>query len=108
MISIPKPVRRKDPELLAWIRQQPCLLWGIPEPDCGGMLDVVKKRYASEACHVKSRGAGGDDVQNVVPLCGKHHQEQHRIGIKSFQKRWHINLSAIAKAYDRRFRREVA
>lgn len=62
----------RDPQYLEWIRGLPCLR---NNSACGG---------AVEAAHVKSRGAGGKDVGNVVPLCHWHHQLQHEDGIKSF------------------------
>lgn len=38
-------------------------------------------RIGSDPAHIKSRGAGGDDVEwNLMPLCRAHHQEQHKVG----------------------------
>lgn len=35
--------------------------------------------------HIKTRGSGGtDDSWNLMPLCRRHHQERHRIGLGSF------------------------
>lgn len=52
----------------------------------------------SEAAHLKSRGAGGGWRENVVPLCRKHHAEQHRHGIKSFDVRHNMDLDLWAAA----------
>jgi 5-methylcytosine-specific restriction endonuclease McrA len=52
----------------------------------------------ADAAHVKSRGAGGGWYQNLVPLCRKHHTEQHTIGIKTFEKKYDLNLKATAEA----------
>jgi hypothetical protein len=49
-----------------------------------------------ECAHVKSRGAGGDDHANTVPLCTRHHREQHRDGIETFQWVCQFDLAAIA------------
>ncbi len=49
-----------------------------------------------DPAHVKSRGAGGHDRGNVVPLCRIHHTEQGW-GIKSFQSKYAIDLKAEAK-----------
>lgn len=49
-----------------------------------------------ENAHVISKGAGGT-YKDIVPLCHKHHQEQHQIGILSFQKKYDIDLSDAAK-----------
>jgi len=46
-------------------------------------------------CHVKSRGAGGTDEGNGVPLCTMAHDVQHR-GIKSFQERYDYDMVAHA------------
>jgi hypothetical protein len=63
--------------------------------DCSGPI---------ECAHVRTRGAGGDDRGNTVPLCRRHHRQQHDEGIKSFQAIYDLDLAAIAKqlelAYD--------
>jgi len=51
----------------------------------------------AEAAHVKSRGAGGGEVGNLVPLCHHHHERQHRMGIKSFQAHYGVNLALEAE-----------
>ena len=96
MSAVPKPSRVRDPDYLARIRTLPCLLAKREPCTCGGFLDVVRKTYRIEAAHVRSRGAGGGDDQ-VVPLCGTHHREAHRIGHKSFEKRHGIDLAYEAK-----------
>lgn len=65
--GFPKSKRIRDPELLAVIRTFPCLAC---EPGTQGT--------PTEAHHVTTRGAGGDDVpQNIMPLCAEHHQAWH-------------------------------
>lgn len=49
----------------------------------------------SVAAHVKSRGAGGDR-RDLCRLCWGHHEEQGRIGIRSFQERYRIDMVAEA------------
>ena len=75
--------KRREPTFLAWIREQPCCI-------CGD--------YA-EPSHITSRGAGGYDVGNVVPMCHQHHQEFHDWGIWSFQERWKVSLRDMAMQY---------
>jgi len=42
-----------------------------------------------DRCHIKSKGSGGpDDNWNIMFLCRFHHQEQHRIGIITFYKKY--------------------
>lgn len=97
MSAVPKPQRIRDPNYLAYIRTQPCLLAAETPCTCGGWVDTVTKGYRIEAAHVRSRGAGGGDDQ-VVPLCSRHHAEAHRIGHKSFAKRHGLDLARMAKA----------
>jgi len=70
-----KPRRIFDPELLAEIRKAKCCIAGC----C----------HQAEPAHIKSRGAGGDDIpENLVPLCTWHHTgEQHVIGWRKFREK---------------------
>lgn len=61
------------------------------------LLDEVRRAYCcvngcgrkAQAAHIKSRGAGGDDVSgNVAPLCWLHHSEQHTLGWPRFLQRY--------------------
>ncbi len=52
----PKPVRDFDEDLRAFVRQLPCII-------CG------QRKESSEVSHVRTRGAGGDDTNNVLPMC---------------------------------------
>lgn len=56
------------------IRAMPCLLLGN---ECSGPI---------EAAHVRSRGAGGTR-RDLVPLCSKHHEEQHRLAVELDERR---------------------
>ena len=53
---------------------------------CGGTM---------HAHHVVTRGSGGGD-DNVVPLCGLHHDQIHRLGTLSFQRLYGVNLEEMA------------
>lgn len=72
--------QRRDPAYCARIRTHPCLIGA----SCSGRI---------ECAHVVSRGAGGDDRGNTVPLCTRHHREQHRIGVTSFARRYGLDLA---------------
>lgn len=66
--------RRREPAFFADIREYGCCVLG-----CHGRAQVA---------HITSRGAGGsDDPDNVMPLCWKHHQEQHILGWSLFKRR---------------------
>ena len=63
-----------DPALLQRVREQFCLVCGDTpcDPD-----------------HVKTRGAGGGDtIDNVMPLCRRHHTERGTLGIASMVNKY--------------------
>src|SRR6266704_76396 len=66
-----------------WIRAFACLLRGLdPAHRCPlGFL-------GSECAHVKSRGAGGNDLGNCVPLCAFHHAQQSEEHTSELQSRF--------------------
>jgi hypothetical protein len=96
--------KRRNPEYCAWIREQPCILSGRKRAEIPGELigHAWHPTFCGfiggpvQVCHVKTRGAGGNDLGNVLPMCAGAHDEQHCIGIPAFQKRWGINLAKIA------------
>lgn len=90
--AVPKPERVWDPAFIAWIREQPCILAGVPGHRCVG---------SSDPCHFPSRGAGGDD-RSVYPGCRAAHDEEHR-GAETFQAKYGINLPAICAAHRLRY-----
>lgn len=68
---------------------------------CDGPLCVPK----IDAAHVKSRGAGGDR-RSLVPLCRFHHDQQHLVGIVTFQHMHGLNLYAEAERIAEQLDRE--
>lgn len=115
--------KRRDPAYCAWIRSLDCVARGTEsaarrynnlrlahgqeaivavEPwlilfgvrDCCGPV---------ECAHVVSRGAGGDDVANTVPLCRAHHRQQHDKGIETFQRFYTLDLAAVAAELGQRY-----
>lgn len=67
--------RKKDAKYLEWIRQQECCI-------CGD-------NTTTEAAHIRTSnillgkgdfGWGRPDDKWCVPLCGRHHREQHDMG----------------------------
>lgn len=91
-----------------WIRTQPCCIAEPPNEDALPWefpgLAALQTRHAA---HVRSRGAGGRAMGNLVPLCWWHHREQHAMGIKSFQKKYKIDLSGVASALAARYAEET-
>lgn len=84
----------EDAAYLDWIRQHLCLLAGR---GCSG---------AVVAHHVRSRGAGGVDQGNTVPLCDGHHREGHQVGWRSFERTYAADLAAHAAALLQRYDQE--
>lgn len=77
-----------DEPYRAWIRSLPCFVW----TGCVG-----RKWGWTEAAHVKTRGSGGTDRNNLVPLCHAHHAEQHAVGIRQFEQRHGLSLRTVAR-----------
>lgn len=53
------------------VRKMACVACGYPR---------------SNVHHVKTRGAGGGDIGNIVPLCHECHMRLHRVGRSTFEK----------------------
>jgi len=93
----------RDEDYLRFIRQQPCCVSGVRSgewievPFSGGRTAKVPARI--EAAHVKARSTAGTDRGNVVPLELSKHREQHRTGIKTFQKKHGVDLRELAEKY---------
>jgi hypothetical protein len=72
---------------MRWVcRQFECAVSGKPTAVCGGI---------NHAHHVTTRGAGGGDEQ-IVPLCAIHHEEGHRSGWETFERRYNVDLAQMA------------
>lgn len=54
-----------------------------------------------EAAHVRNGTDGGMGKKPsdcyVIPLCAEHHREQHRIGERSFSKKYGISMKLLAE-----------
>lgn len=71
-MTLRKPARIEDEELLEFVRSLPCI-------SCGG------KGAVTHPHHVKTKKSGGPDLpENLMPLCPTHHMEVHRVGLKTF------------------------
>lgn len=66
-------------------------------------------QWLTDPAHIKTRGAVGtsEDVGNIVPLCRRCHTEQHQIGIKSFEKKFDVDLGHWGKVYARLFENAI-
>ena len=92
---------RRDDLFRAWVRRRECVVasHGAVVSRCLG---------ATQFAHVQSRGAGGADLGNGLPLCAGHHTEQHTIGIHSFHAKYRLDLGAIATDLAARYLRSAA
>lgn len=100
---------KRDPKYTAWVRQQRCLLYSRFDRLAYSRGVPIWHRCLTgiECAHVQSRGAGGPDRGNVVPLCLGAHHEQHSIGTKSFEARWGINLKQEAERLLREYEKGI-
>lgn len=71
----PKTKRIVDEKLLKRVRARPC--------DACGKCST--KEYPNQACHIRSKGAFGDDIENnLLTMCPLCHHNQHLFGWKRF------------------------
>lgn len=64
---------------------------------------VVSGEWPCVNAHVRSRAAGGT-AADIVPLTDEEHRELHALGIRSFEAKYNVNLTALAEVTDRRWR----
>lgn len=86
-----------DGEYLDWIRGQPCATCGFPgvmHPD---------GRVLNDPSHIKSRGAGGGDMGNLIPQCRGCHTEMHTVGVQEFERRAKIDVRDLALRYGKKY-----
>jgi hypothetical protein len=83
-----KPCRVVDEDLLETVRNLPCMACADKDPH-GAYEAVFENQVRSHPHHLITRGSGGHDLPwNVIPLCVKHHQEIHNVGIGVVAQRY--------------------
>lgn len=85
LVAVPKPEVVRDPDFLKWLKEWPCCV-----PSCDAQL--------SDPAHIRNRRDHGDE-RMAVPLCRKHHREQHDTGIITFAAKYGVALSERAEWY---------
>ena len=79
---------------LQWLRGRPCALAGTAGHVCSGPII---------AAHVDFLGNKGMSTKtedwHAIPLCDGSHQEQHRIGWGTFQRRHQFDAAGAAERY---------
>lgn len=83
-------IGRRFPGHCAWVRGHACCVPGCLANDI-------------ECAHVRSGTDGGTGMKPsdwwTISLCTAHHAEQHLIGEAAFERRYEIDLKAIARAF---------
>lgn len=82
----PKIKRFKSKENIDQIKSLPCCACGDQGP--------------SDAHHLKSRGSGGgDELENLVPVCRRCHSLAHSMGTKRFLEYFRVLITRTRKKY---------
>lgn len=90
-MTLKKPVRIVDEDLLEAVRRMPCLACITRQTALEARGAIGEDWICSHPHHVVSRGAGGGDIAtNVVSLCGQHHREIHQVGNAEMARRYPI------------------
>lgn len=75
---------------MAFVASLPCVVSGVVG--------------ISQNVHVVSGGRGRKaDAKWIVPMQMKYHEELHRIGIKSFEAKYKLNLAELAEETERKW-----
>lgn len=90
-----------DQKRRAFIRTFPCEIALAPGFNGGGaQIDTHFCHGAVECAHIKSRGSGGLDAGNMIPLCHAAADQQGLIGWRTFERRWRIDARKRAASYE--------
>lgn len=76
------------PERREWIQRQPCSV-----PGCTNRPSV--NAHVDREGDPSGMGRKGDYTQ-IIPLCQPHHAEYHRIGQRSFNDRYALDVDLLA------------
>ena len=86
--------REKNDSHLKFIRSLPCLIC-----DDGTTVEAAHVRYGDRSVKKPQTGIGTKpDDKYTVPLCGKHHREQHMEGERLWWSQWGIDPVKVALA----------
>ncbi|MBN1881096.1 MAG: DUF968 domain-containing protein [Deltaproteobacteria bacterium] len=90
-VKFPKPERYVNKKNIKMLHDVPCL---VNNRAC---------TTGTYAHHVKTRGAGGgDEPENLMPLCFVHHNEIHLTGTAPFVKRYNLYFDETERRWKRR------
>jgi len=69
-----KNLSESEDKYFEFIRRKSCIICG------NAVYHEETSEWLCDPAHVRSKGAGGATVGNLVPLCRVHHVEQHKRG----------------------------
>ena len=78
-----------SPGFVYFTHCQPCIVAQAGGSGCGSGMD---------ACHERSKGAGGT-AADVFPGCHVHHMQQEAVGSRTFERRHRVDLRWAAAAH---------
>lgn len=102
-VVVPFGHEKEWPELRDFVRRVRCVVCQTNRGRNRNGELVEPESYTAELFrvsdphHVKTRGSGGVDADNLIPLCRYHHDEVGRIGSISFQVQYNLDFRAVAK-----------
>ena len=92
-MGIRQPIQKIWPRHRRWVKSHGCCV-----PDCRALtVDFAHLRSAANA----GKGQRPHDIFGVS-LCRVHHDEQHQLGADAFNKKYGIDLWALAAEFARR------
>lgn len=97
----PRPSEKSAPQFLAWLGKRECYLTGHRLGGCG--LAPFPRKSPVEAAHGPDKATKGMGTKSTdacaLPLCQRHHDEQHRIGWSTFQAKYGFHAVDVAGDY---------
>lgn len=83
--------RQKDAKRLAWLRTQPCVI-------CGGIDTEAAHIRTASLAHGKPHTGMAEKPSDkwALPLCNRHHTEQHTMNELAFWKQYGIDPFMLA------------
>lgn len=87
-------LKRRDDAYRAWVKALPCTLHDVAGHVCWGPVDPH---------HVKTRGAGGSDAANLIPVCRGFHDEIHQRGRRTTEALYGLDLAHEAARLHARY-----
>jgi hypothetical protein len=113
-VAAKKTAEGFDPDYLAWIRKQPCIICGLVTGQPLHYSDKSERLIGAafiEAAHMAAGRTKGTDM-TALPVEQFFHRTgstaQHRIGIKSWAKLYRLDIPALIAAHRKRYSLEMA